>query len=83
MLPGPTVLFAWTAGGTAVTAWWVYLGTNVGAHDLLESGSLGEVRSLPIDGLPTDGETLFVRLWYRVEGARQCRDFPYVAALMP
>jgi len=84
-LPGPTVLLTWTDGGTAVAEWWVYIGTEVGAHDLLESGSLGEARSLAVDGLPTDGEVLWVRLWYRMdlESAWQYRDFAYTAALTP
>jgi hypothetical protein len=82
-LPGPTVLFAWTDGGTAVAEWWIYIGTEVGANDLLDSGSLGEAQSLTVDGLPTDNETIFVRLWYRVDGDWQCRDFPYAVALTP
>ena len=85
MLPGPTVLFAWTDGGAAVAEWWLYLGTSVGTSDLLDSGSLGEARSLTVDGLPTDGEAVFVRLCSRVDvdGDWQCSDFPYAAALTP
>lgn len=83
LLPGPTVLFAWTDGGAAVAEWWIYIGTAVGANDLLDSGSLGEAQSLTVDGLPTDNETIFVRLWYRVAGNWQCRDFPYAVALTP
>ena len=84
-LPGPTVLLTWTDGGTAVAEWWVYIGTEVGANDLLDSGSLGEARSLAVDGLPTDGEALWVRLWYRMdlESEWQYRDFAYTAALTP
>src|SRR5262249_61451980 len=41
LLPGPTVLLTWTDGGAAVAEWWVYIGTDVGANDLLDSGSLG------------------------------------------
>jgi Fibronectin type III domain len=83
ILPGPTVLFAWTDGGTAVAERWIYIGTEVGANDLLDSGSLGDAHSLTLDGLPTNGETLFVRLWYSVDGDWQCSDFPYAAALTP
>jgi len=83
VLPGPTVLFAWTDGGAAVNEWWLYLGTSVGANDLLDSGSLGEASSLIVDGLPTDGEAIFVRLCSRVDGAWQCSDFQYAAALTP
>jgi len=83
MLPGPTVLFAWTDGGAAVAEWWVYMGTSAGANDLLDSGSLGNARSMTVDGLPTDGEAIFVRLCYRVDGAWQFSDFQYAAALTP
>ena len=62
LLSGPTVLCTWTDGDAAVAEWWVAIGTEVGAKDLLDSGSLGEARSLAVDGLPTDGEALFVRL---------------------
>src|SRR5262249_12016217 len=84
-LRAPTVLLTWTDGGTAVAEWWVYIGTEVGANDLLDSGSLGEARSLAVDGLPTDGEALWVRLSYRVdlESEWQYRDFAYTAALTP
>lgn len=85
VLTGPTVLFAWTDGGAAVTEWWLYLGTSVGANDLLDSGALGEVRSLTVDGLPTDGEAIFVRLCSRgdVDDDWQCSDVQYTAALTP
>ena len=85
LLPGPTVLFAWTDGGAAVNEWWLYIGTDVGANDLLDSGSLGEARSLTVDGLPADGEAIFVRLCSRVDGDGdwQCSDFQYTAALTP
>jgi len=84
-LPGPTVLLTWTEGGTAVAEWWVYIGTAVGANDLLDSGSLGDARSLAVDGLPTDGEALWVRLWYRgdLESEWQYNDCAYTAALTP
>ena len=83
LLPGPTVLFAWTDGGTAATEWWLYLGRSIGTDDLLDSGSLGEVDSLIVDGLPTDGEAIFVRLCSRADGDWQCSDFQYTAALTP
>jgi Fibronectin type III domain len=85
LLPGPTVLFAWTDGGIAVVEWWLALGTSVGATDLLDSGSLGETQSLTVEGLPTDGEAICVRLYYRVEGddTWQYSDFTYITAVMP
>jgi len=84
-LPGPTVLVTWTDGGIAVAEWWVYIGTAVGANDLLDSGSLGDAHSLAVDGLPTDGEALWVRLWFRgdLESEWQYSDGTYTAAFTP
>jgi hypothetical protein len=67
-LLGPTVHFTWTDGGAAVAEWWVSVGSSVGANDLLDSGSLGSGLSLIVDGLPTDSEAIFVRLWYLMDG---------------
>jgi hypothetical protein len=33
-----------------------------------------------VSGLPTDGRTLYVRLWSRINGTYQVRDFSFVAA---
>ena len=82
-LLGPTVLFEWTDGGAAVIAWYVSVGSSVGANDLLGRGLLGSELSLIVDGLPTDGEAIFVRLWYVLEDAWQFRDFSYTAAPTP
>ena len=83
LLPGPTVRFAWTDGGATVTAWWLFLGTSIGANDVLDSGSLGETRSLTVEGMPTDGAAIFVRLCAQVDGEWQCSDAQYTAALAP
>lgn len=81
-LPGPTVLFEWTDGGTDVSEWGVFMGSSVGANYILDSGSLGSELSLIVEGLPTDGEAIFVRLWYMIEGTWQFSDFYYTAALI-
>ena len=82
-LPGPTVLFEWTAGGTSVAEWWLYVGTSTAANDLFNSGSLGSALSTTVSGLPTDGEAIFVRLWSRIKGTWQVHDFQYTAAPAP
>lgn len=82
-LPGSTVLFEWTDGGAAVIAWYVSVGSSVGANDLLGMGLLGSELSLIVDGLPTDGEAIFVRLWYVLGGTLQFSDFSYTAAPTP
>ena len=83
MLPGPTVLLAWTDGGAPVAEWWLYVGTSVGANDLFDSGALGSERSMTVGELPTDGEVLCVRLWYVMDDTWQFSDFQYTAAPAP
>jgi hypothetical protein len=60
-----TTTFQWSANGTAVSEWWVYVGTTVGGSELYDSGSLGKnTLSRQVSGLPTNGTTVWVRLWY-------------------
>lgn len=82
-LPGATVRFAWTAGGTAVEAWALEVGTSVGAQDLDASGPLGRALSTTVRGVPTDGTAIFVRLWSWSAGTWQAQDFQYTAAPTP
>ena len=82
-LPGSMVIFTWSNGGLPVAEWWLYVGTSAGANDLFDSGSLGSALSMTIDGSPTDGEAIFVRLWYVLDGTWQYSDFQYTAAPTP
>jgi hypothetical protein len=56
------------------------MGSTQGAKDIYNSGSLGTDTSDTVSGLPTDGRTLYVRLWYRIGGEWQYSDFEYTAA---
>jgi hypothetical protein len=61
VLQGPEVTFTWTplTGATGYSLW---IGTTgVGSHDLYDSGEWA-VTSRKVGGLPTNGETLYVRL---------------------
>ena len=81
VLNGSSVTFQWTANGTAVQEWWLYVGSTAGASNLYDSGSLGTQLAHTVTGLPTDGSQIFVRLWYKVGGTWQSRDFPYTTPL--
>ncbi|HBZ72485.1 MAG TPA: hypothetical protein DEP35_23205, partial [Deltaproteobacteria bacterium] len=82
-LGGGAVVFTWTDNGAGVTDWWLYLGTSQGANNLLDSGRLGTT-SASVSGLPTDGETIYVRLWYRTPGrAWHFSDCTITAANLP
>jgi glucose/arabinose dehydrogenase len=77
-LAGSTVTFAWTAG-TGVTSYGLQIGSTVGASDVL-AGAQYSTTSATITGLPTNGRTLYVRLWSLVSGAWESDDFTYAAS---
>lgn len=79
-LAGSSQLFQWTANNEAVTAWWLYAGTEAGGRQYHNSGSLGTSTSHTVTGLPTDGTPVWVRLNHKVAGVWRSRDFPYTAA---
>lgn len=63
-LRGSTATFSWTAGG-GVTAYWLYVGTTLGNGDLYNSNQLSATTlSRTAYYLPTDGRTIYVRLWW-------------------
>lgn len=78
-LTSDTVTFEWTANGAAVTAWWLYVGTSQGGSNIYDSGALGTSASDTVSGLPTDGSTVYVRLWYLIGGEWLSADFEYTA----
>ena len=79
-LPGSTATFAWTAGSGALQ-YWLYIGTSPGGQELY-SQSQGLNRSTTLSGFPTDGRTLYVRLWTEsgTSGNWLFRDYIYTAA---
>ena len=79
-LPGSEVAFAWAPNGSVVSQWQLLVGTSRGARNLYDSGALGSsTTSHAVSGLPTDGSTLYVRLWY-VNGAWHALDYEFTAA---
>jgi hypothetical protein len=79
IFPCGSVDFQWTDNGAAVTEWWLYVGNSLGASDLYDSGSLGTDLSHTVSGLPVDGRTIYVRLWFRIDGSWQSDDYQYPA----
>ena len=67
------------ANAAAVLEWWFYIGNSQGTRDVYDSGSLGTSLSTTVQGLPTDGRPLFVRLWYRMGQRWHYGDFQYTA----
>jgi len=58
--------FSWS--GVAGDEYWVYVGPNQGSNTYYNSGNIGASTSQTIAGLPLDGSTVWVRLWYKPAG---------------
>ncbi len=61
VLLGPQVTFTWTAGSGA-TGYIFYLGTTVGGYDITSTGLI-TATSIEYSALPTNGETIYARLY--------------------
>ena len=81
-LSGPSITFFWTAepGNTQNQ---LYIGTRVGASNFFSSGQLYNATSKTVTGLPTAGQTIYVRLWSYISGAWQYKDYTYTEASSP
>lgn len=55
--------FMWTAGSD-MNEYWLDLGSQPGGADL-HSENTGSRRALTVSGLPSDGSTIYIRLWSR------------------
>jgi hypothetical protein len=73
-----TVTFNWTAGAGA-TAYWIDVGSTTGAHDYYSSGNLGNVTTLTVNGLPTDGSNVYVTLYSLIGGTWTGNTYQYFA----
>lgn len=63
-LSGSAQTFTWSANGTKVDKWWLYVGSSVGARDIANSGDLELNAEYDVIGLPVDGSEVHARLWY-------------------
>jgi hypothetical protein len=77
-LTGSSVTFGWTAG-KGVTYYSLWLGTTgAGSHDLYNPPALTTL-STTVTGLPTNGATIYARMWSWINGAWQGTDYTYTA----
>jgi len=75
-LTGSSATFNWSAG-TGVTAYWLYLGsTGPGSANLYSSGSTSST-SLTVNGLPTNGVTIYATLFSEIDGAWKPVSYSY------
>ena len=78
-LKGSTILFQWDY--TADTQFHLYVGTTgVGSSNRF-SLNVGNARTQSVLGLPTDGSTLYVRLWTLISGVWQFNDYIYTTGI--
>jgi hypothetical protein len=77
-LPGASVTFTWGAG-TCVSAYTLSVGTSVGASNIFQS-STGVSVTVNVTTLPTNGQTVYVRLSSLINGTNQNVDYTYTAA---
>ena len=74
-LPAGSVLFQWTPVSGA-SQYFMYIGTSAGANNLL-SASLGTSTAVTVRGYPSNGTTIYVRLWTLVGSTWQYNDYTY------
>src|SRR5262249_43012653 len=72
-----TATFSWSAG-TSAQGYFLYVGTSAGANNIFGNTVSGQ--SATISNIPTNGSTIYVRLWTLLSGAWQYNDYTYRAA---
>ena len=72
-LTGSSTTFTWTAG-SGVSAYSLWVGTTAGGNDLYQAVFSGTSTTI---NLPTNGVTIYVRLWSVINGGLQFHDYTY------
>jgi hypothetical protein len=81
-LTGSSQVFSWSSG-TGVTKYMFHLGTKGAGSDNLEILGSTTATSVNVTGIPTDGVTLYARLYSEIDGAWQYADYTYTEAGTP
>ena len=77
-LAGSTATFSWSAGSGALE-YFLYAGSSQGANNYY-GASQGTSLSRSLSGLPTNGSSVYIRLWTRFSTGWQYTDYSYTAA---
>ena len=77
-LPGTSVTFNWSPGAGA-SAYWLDVGSSPGGNQYFQSGNLGNVTSETVNGLPSNGSTVYVTLYSLVGGQWLNNQYMYTA----
>lgn len=79
-LTSSSAMFIWTAAGSGNQGYWLFLGTEgVGSKNLHDSGQQ-TATSATFSNLPTDGATIYARVYTRYNGVLVYNDYTYKAA---
>ena len=71
-----TVTFTWSAG--SADTYYLMVGNTLHGSQIYNSGNL-TVLSKTVSNIPTDGRTIYVSLWSRVNGTWSANDYTYKA----
>jgi NADH:ubiquinone oxidoreductase subunit len=78
-LPGNSATFQWF-GPPGTTAFWIDVGSTQGGNNYYQSGSLPTTTlSQTISSLPTDGSTVYVTLYWMINGSWVSNPYTYTA----
>jgi hypothetical protein len=76
-LPGSSATFEWYA---AATSYWVDIGKEQGGDEYYQSGAMSNLAlSLPVNTLPINGSTVWVRWYYLTPSGWDYIDYSYTA----
>jgi hypothetical protein len=78
VLGGASVTFTWSAG-TGASAYWLDVGSTQGQGNIFGQ-NVALATSQTVTGVPTNGNSIYVRLWTLFGGAWQYNDYTYKAA---
>ena len=79
---GSSATFEWTPKAIPVDEWWIYVGLAPG-DDSIFNQVMGADTSVTVNNLPSDGQNLYVRLFYRVGEVWNQRDHLYITRRQP
>lgn len=80
-LSGTTATFNWTPGN-GVFAYNLWVGTGVGSYQFYSSGQTNALSAM-VSGLPSTGQTIYVRLWSLVNSTWKYNDYTLTAYTAP
>ena len=76
---GTSFTFIWSDNGNPIDRWWLDIGTSEGSGEFHEGNYPGTQTQDTVSGLPVDGSTIHVRLWYRMNWIWNYTDYSFLS----